>query len=220
MTKPAPSLEVQSAAASKIQQTYRVHKSISTIKSIELQFKEVKRRFTFPEVVDFQHPQDNDKAISVSVATASSSFEPSLFTSSIPKLAYNALNSPLHTYIESLNRFLTSLDAVDSWGESRVRHMRKDLVRKIEAEIEEVEGVDEEEVDDRPEADMLKGWKGLWRRYQRSVSVHSVGNSATETEPAPGPSVEMEAAADTSAMEIDSQNVPSLSACQPEIIVS
>lgn len=46
-------------------------------------------------------------------------------------------------------------------------------MRRIERELHDVEGVDPDPEEDIPEADLLKGWKGLWRRFMsQTESVH------------------------------------------------
>lgn len=65
------------------------------------------------------------------------------------KLAYTHTNAPLHAYTESLVQLLNKLDAVESGGDRKVRESRREVVRMIEGEAEEVEG----------------WWRGVWRSY-------------------------------------------------------
>ncbi|KAJ7593944.1 hypothetical protein C8J56DRAFT_884681 [Mycena floridula] len=156
-----PSIEDQTSAASKIQHAYRVHKSLSDIAAIELKFEAVEEAFVWPDVIDFQA---GDQIVSVSTADASSSSSSS--SSFKPKLAFTSHNTRLLAHIESLSRLLTSLDAVESWGDKHVRSKRKALVRRIEKSLQDLEGFE----DDADEGcDLEKGWRGLWRRFNRQA---------------------------------------------------
>ena len=56
-----------------------------------------------------------------------------------PRLAYNAVNATIHAYDHALAELLTRLDGVESHGFKGVREARKQLIVKIEAELERVE---------------------------------------------------------------------------------
>ncbi|KAF8596007.1 hypothetical protein BDV93DRAFT_80133 [Ceratobasidium sp. AG-I] len=66
-------------------------------------------------------------------------FAPSA-TSSSSKLAYTSANAPVHQYEHQLTGLLTQLDAVESYGDEDVRKARKDAVKAIEKELEELDG--------------------------------------------------------------------------------
>lgn len=57
----------------------------------------------------------------------------------VPRLAYNAVNATIHAYDHALSELLTKLDGVESHGFKGVREARKQLVVKIEAELERIE---------------------------------------------------------------------------------
>ena len=57
------------------------------------------------------------------------------------KLAFVAANVPLREHEEALTRLLTRLDSVDSHGDKRVRDHRRQLVKDIERDLEQVEAV-------------------------------------------------------------------------------
>jgi len=59
--------------------------------------------------------------------------------SDAPRLAYNPTNTPIHAYEHALFELLTSLDAVESFGFRGVRELRKEVVVKIEKELEALE---------------------------------------------------------------------------------
>jgi len=59
--------------------------------------------------------------------------------SEAPRLAYNPTNAPIHAYEHALSELLTSLDAVESFGFRGVRELRKEVVVKIEKELEALE---------------------------------------------------------------------------------
>ncbi|KZV72353.1 hypothetical protein PENSPDRAFT_360996 [Peniophora sp. CONT] len=56
-----------------------------------------------------------------------------------PPLAFSAPNKPVHVYSESPVPMLGALDAVESWGDVRVRDARKALARDVEGEAGKVE---------------------------------------------------------------------------------
>ncbi|KAG8835460.1 hypothetical protein FRC17_003027 [Serendipita sp. 399] len=59
--------------------------------------------------------------------------------SDIPRLAFNSTNASIHAYEHALSELLTKLDGVESHGFKGVREARKQLVVKIEKELEELE---------------------------------------------------------------------------------
>ncbi|KAL0574443.1 hypothetical protein V5O48_007507 [Marasmius crinis-equi] len=146
----APTPETEEAAT-KIQTAYRVHRSLKSIESLSRKFHDLKSSFTFPPVVDFQiiipeqHvsiPMHDLTSSSAQAALRSAGLNMSTVDRiSLPKLAYTHANAPLHGYVESLNRLLTSLDGVESFGEKRVRERRKEVVRAVEAEAARIEDV-------------------------------------------------------------------------------
>jgi len=83
-----------------------------------------------------------------------------------PRLAYNAQNSVLHAYEHALSELLTKLDAAESFEFKAVRDARKELVDRIERELEELEkrvttalevNEDEEKVQERGEEKTKEG---------------------------------------------------------------
>ncbi|EJD05181.1 uncharacterized protein FOMMEDRAFT_120454 [Fomitiporia mediterranea MF3/22] len=115
-THPEASPEEQNAAASKIQAAYRVHASLSSIKSARERFTSLLNAFTFPAELDFDlsSPPSGDER---------------------PKLAYTSRNAPVHAHEDALIKLLQTLDAVESHGDVHVREARRELVREIEKEL-------------------------------------------------------------------------------------
>lgn len=91
-------------------------KSIAEISEINRIFSTLKNMFVFP-----QGPLDR------------------MTGSEAPRLAFNATNASIHAYENALSELLTKLDAVESFGFKGVREARKQLVVKIEKELEELE---------------------------------------------------------------------------------
>lgn len=155
-TPPPQYDERHDEAASKIQNRYRVHRSLQTIANLERQFKESQARFTFPSSIDFQRP-GNDAQDHVSVpasrhpdSVASDSGDSMDVNSQTEgKLAYTSNNFSLNAYLDEMLKLLTKLDGVESWGEKAVREKRRNVVKEIEIEMARVDGY----------------WKGVWRDY-------------------------------------------------------
>jgi len=164
----AASLEEQNLAASKIQQTYRIHRSLLRLANLGRKFDEYRSTFLFPEVIDFQDPSGNIISLDTTSATPVSPVPPSARLGQGPaKLAFTARNKPLHSHNEELNRLLTSLDAIDSYGEQSVRERRKEIVKNVEGHLANIEGVD----------GGLHGWKGIWRRaHDRAAADYAAPN--------------------------------------------
>ncbi|KAG8696960.1 hypothetical protein FRC09_008172 [Ceratobasidium sp. 395] len=100
------------------------HKAVIDILS---KFTNLKSSFTFPATLDFLPPPEG-------------------ISTPAPKLAYTPNNAPLHQYEHLLTGLLTQLDAVESYGDAKVRKARKDAVKEIEKELE---GLDGQKVNER-----------------------------------------------------------------------
>lgn len=92
--------------------------SLSALQNIERQLIALQSGFTFPERLSFAH--------SVPGAHA-------------PPLLFNRLNSPYHAQTNALLQLLLQADSIASNGESQVRRKRKELVKKVEDEIQKLE---------------------------------------------------------------------------------
>jgi hypothetical protein len=91
-------------------------RSVAAISQISRTFESLKRTFTFPAGPLVPVPG-----------------------SEAPRLAYNPTNAPIHAYEHALSELLTKLDAVESFGFRGVRELRKEVVVKIEKELEALE---------------------------------------------------------------------------------
>ncbi|CAE6505428.1 unnamed protein product [Rhizoctonia solani] len=96
------------------------NRSHSAISDILKSFSDLKTSFVFPEKLDFLNSPSDPDAVT-------------------PKLAYTPNNAPLHQYEHLLTGLLTKLDAVESYGQESIRKARKDAVRLIERELEELD---------------------------------------------------------------------------------
>ncbi|CAE7203624.1 unnamed protein product [Rhizoctonia solani] len=97
-----------------------VQRSHSAVSDILKSFSDLKTSFTFPNKIDFLNSPGDSDAVT-------------------PKLAYTPNNAPLHQYEHLLTGLLTKLDAVESYGQESIRKARKDAVRLIEQELEELD---------------------------------------------------------------------------------
>ncbi|WVF66448.1 hypothetical protein IAT40_001188 [Kwoniella sp. CBS 6097] len=93
-------------------------KSISALNSIESQLYGLQSSFTFPSKLAFAHTTPGDSA---------------------PSLLFNKVNSPYHAQAHALLQLLLKADSVSSNGDKDVRRRRKEVVRAVEQEIENLE---------------------------------------------------------------------------------
>ncbi|KIR30067.1 hypothetical protein I307_00144 [Cryptococcus deuterogattii 99/473] len=92
--------------------------SLSALQDIERQLAALQSGFTFPERLSFAHSVPGTHA---------------------PPLLFNRLNSPYHAQTNALLQLLLQADSIASNGESQVRRKRKELVKKVEDEIQKLE---------------------------------------------------------------------------------
>jgi len=97
--------------------------AVTSIRGIEERFVNLTYDFKFPSSPDFPDPS----TLGTSPLTA------------VPELLHTHANQPIHAYETALVGLLTELDAVDSAGDDEVRHARKEVVNRIERELEKVE---------------------------------------------------------------------------------
>jgi hypothetical protein len=91
-------------------------RSVAAISQISRTFESLKRTFTFP--AGPLTPVEGSET---------------------PRLAFNPTNAPIHAYEHALSELLTKLDTVESFGFRGVRELRKEVVVKIEKELEALE---------------------------------------------------------------------------------
>ncbi|KDR78381.1 hypothetical protein GALMADRAFT_245541 [Galerina marginata CBS 339.88] len=151
--KPAPTIEEQNAAASRIQKRYRIHASSGALDEIASQFDNVKKSFVYPRVIDFKKPGPEDGHVSVPACRPPSDFdneEESMYVDSPGgKLTYTSTNYGLHQYTDALVKLLMKLDGVESWGDKGLRLKRREVVKDIEKEASKLE----------------RYWKQTWADY-------------------------------------------------------
>lgn len=135
--------EEHEAAASIIQQRFRIHQSLQAIDKVASEFQALKNAFKYPSVVDFQKrgsegghisvhttqsPLEFDKVEEVIRGEGETSME---VDEQRPKLAYTPVNYSVHSYVDAMEKLLMRLDGVDSWGVTGIREKRRSVVREI-----------------------------------------------------------------------------------------
>ncbi|KAI5475337.1 hypothetical protein MNV49_001606 [Pseudohyphozyma bogoriensis] len=121
---PRPPSPAEESAATTLQRRFRNHlfrkQQLSTISSLTSTFDSHTSAFTLPTSLAF-------------VSTTS------------PKLAYSANNTPFHAHEDFLVALLSQIDEVASKGDKVVKSARKELVKKVEEELRRVDEWREEE---------------------------------------------------------------------------
>jgi len=146
----APSLPMpEQTAAAKIQSFYRTRKALATISELEAKFGDLKHAFTLPEAVDYLSADGEVITVKVDASVIPMQLEAPSESTLPARLAFTPANVPIRAYDEDLNRILTKLDAVESWGQKKVRERRRDVVRNVELEAARIETV----------------WAEVWRRH-------------------------------------------------------
>ncbi|TYJ54921.1 hypothetical protein B9479_004429 [Cryptococcus floricola] len=122
--------------------------SLSTLDKIQHQFESLRANFTFPEHLSFARDSRGSHS---------------------PPLLFNRVNSAYHAQVNALLQLLLQTDSINSGGEKVVRQKRKDVVKKVEDEIERLEQLRDdlwEDVKERrergeesePDADQERSW--------------------------------------------------------------
>ncbi|KAG6877103.1 hypothetical protein C0993_010245 [Termitomyces sp. T159_Od127] len=109
--------------------------SFDKIRTIEATFIALKENFTLPAELDFL-PSTPSTPSASSISTSDSDTES---TSATDHLTYSRLNRSVRSYEQALTVLLEQLDGVESLGDADVRKSRKDVVRRIELALEELE---------------------------------------------------------------------------------
>ena len=150
--KPATGEETpeQIRAAMAIQDFYRNRvtrqQALASIAEVSTRFEQLKSTFTPPPRLDYRSATPDD-IITIAVS------EPFTHASSIPptedaedttetskSLAYTPNNKVVLEYIENLNRLVDKLDGIESGGHASVREQRKQMIRNVVAEAQQVDG--------------------------------------------------------------------------------
>jgi hypothetical protein len=148
-TSPLSQTQEQTNAAAKIQSFYRSRKALSTISQLETKFEALKHSFTLPEAIDYLSADGEVITLKADTVNLSARPETASESTSSARLAFTHTNVPIRAYDEDLNRILGKLDAVESWGERKVRERRRDVVRKVELEAARVESI----------------WVEIWKKF-------------------------------------------------------
>ncbi|KIM81255.1 hypothetical protein PILCRDRAFT_821714 [Piloderma croceum F 1598] len=144
----SPTSEHQTDATTKIQSFYRTRKSLAAISQLESKFEDLKHAFTLPDAVDYISADGEVVTLRVDHAALTQSETRSESAPPAARLAFTPTNVHIRAYDGNLNRILTTLDAVESWGEKKVRDRRRDVVRNVEQEAARIESL----------------WIDVWRR--------------------------------------------------------
>ncbi|GAA6010623.1 BAG family molecular chaperone regulator, partial [Rhodotorula paludigena] len=159
----SPALE---EAAIVLQRRFRRHvarqAALSTLASLTADFEARQSSFTAPSELAFQ----------------STSSAPST-----PPLAYGKANAAFLGHEEFLVSLLSKIDAVSTGGDKVVKQARKDLVRRVEAELAKLDALKEHE------------WE---RQSQRSAEASDDEREAADNAEGPAPSADA-AAVDSAA---------------------
>jgi len=140
--------EKHESAASVIQRQFRIHQSLHTVSKIAFEFETLKKSYVYPTVIDFQEPGEEEGHVSVPATHASQeevdddddARETRMEVDGMqPKLAYTAVNFPVHSYVDALEKLLMRLDGVESCGDKGVRERRRSVVREIGEETARLE---------------------------------------------------------------------------------
>lgn len=159
---PRPLTEEEAEAGDRIATFYRRVKSLRSIQAIHTKYDTLQSSFVPPPKLDYEVAPE--QIVSIPTADFSSPSDDDELSS--PPLAYNATNTRLHAYVESLVRLLNDLDAVQSWGDRKVRERRREVVRIVEGEATRVD----------------RWWKGLWNARKAAqenteADVRTMGKS-------------------------------------------
>lgn len=139
--------------------------ALETLQTLDRTFSDLTRigEFEFPATVDYLSPP-------------ASSRSPSPVNG--PELAHTPVNATLRRYIGELNSVLAQVDAVEG-GEPEVRALRKELAKKVEAALEEVDVL------------LWSKWRGARGREEdevkEEVKGYDVETKPDESEVAPAP---------------------------------
>lgn len=144
-----PTPEEREEAATKIQTLYRTHRALSRISSLQSKFESLKKDFILPSSIDYSTTDGAIITLKSDSTSPSSDSDEGTESYQGAKLAFTHTNIPIRAYDEELNRILTKLDGVESWGIKKVREKRKAVVRAVEEAAGRLE----------------VAWREVWRMY-------------------------------------------------------
>ncbi|BGO93959.1 hypothetical protein NBRC10512_005234 [Rhodotorula toruloides] len=153
---------------------------------------------------------DSHRASFVSPTTLTFSASPSpadrSTRSPTPPLAFGSSNTPFLAYEEYLLSLLTKLDAIESHGDSTIKRARKELVKQVEAELAQLDGLKQ------------KAWEELSASASSSPSDEEAddGSMSSESED-DEEDEEMTGPAEVETLILSSDSDSSLSSPEPEL---
>ena len=154
----SPLVEEQREAGAKIAAFYRRNKALASVRAVHDKFGMLKRAFVRPSILDYEGADKSIISVPALYSPLSLVEDSTLDVEETeerrPRLAYTPSNTAVHAYAEELVRLLGTLDAVQSWGDQRVRDARREVVRAVETE-----------------AGLLdRWWKLVWRKWKQQQS--------------------------------------------------
>lgn len=115
-----------------LRRTYETHglrrQKLSTLRALEDGLDARRLEFVLPTALVFQSP-----------SASSSLSDDEQEHDQIPKLAFDPRNGPFLSFEDFLVGLLSRADAVESLGDERVKLARKELVRRVERELTELD---------------------------------------------------------------------------------
>ncbi|WVQ76250.1 hypothetical protein IAR50_005915 [Cryptococcus sp. DSM 104548] len=154
--------------------------SLSTLDDIQHRFESLRASFTFPEHLSFAKTSPGSHA---------------------PPLLFDRNNSAYHAQVNALLQLLLQTDSINSGGEKAVRQKRKEVVKKVEDELERLERLRDdlwEDVKEKrergEEGELDAGNEKSWSDTAsvRSEETHSEETPVEETHPEEKATVEDE----------------------------
>lgn len=94
--------------------------ALEKLSELSSELAQLRSTFTFPERLAFGSSPDES-------------------STAAPPLLYNSTNAPYHLHAHQLLQLLVKADAIESNGDKAVRKARKDVVRRVEEELEALE---------------------------------------------------------------------------------
>ncbi|KAA1108660.1 hypothetical protein PGT21_020317 [Puccinia graminis f. sp. tritici] len=124
---PKHSAEELDAAARLIQQQFRAHRSLKHLAELESTFDKLKSEFVYPALLDLKFVDSPDQ--SASNATPSST-----------KLTFgHPVNRSVQAFEEGLTQLQIKADAILSRGNPKIKGWRKQLIKAVEAQLDQLE---------------------------------------------------------------------------------
>ncbi|KAK4046770.1 hypothetical protein OIO90_006436 [Microbotryomycetes sp. JL221] len=122
-------------AATVLQRHYRTHlhrrQALSSLAALAASLDAQREAFKMPEQLTFQPSPPASR-----VSNGDDEDQSATMPRSTPKLAFSSHNAPFLAYEDALVGLLSKIDAVSTGGDRTVKKTRKDLVKKINSELD------------------------------------------------------------------------------------